>query len=262
MNENLNILITNDDGIHAPGIKYLWESAKDFGEIFIVAPSEEKSGSGMGMTLTSPLRTKAIKWDDNTKAWSVTGTPADCVKLGCSVLLKNSPDLIISGINRGTNAGRNVLYSGTIGGVIEGCFRGIPGIAFSYDDLSNPEYEKCIPYIQLIIKFFLNVKMPKGTIINVNFPKGEIKGIKLAHQGKSYWIEEVDERFHPVIQTYYWMGGKPLSFEESDESDIALLKKGYVAVVPLHVDNMTDHNFFKDHQETFLKVFTSVTDLV
>src|SRR5574338_1188667 len=145
MNKKSHILITNDDGIKAPGIQHLWSALKDFATISIVAPKTEQSGVGLGITIRSALHIEEFAWEELDSCWSVTGTPADCVKMALSVLLPSPPDLIVSGINRGTNAGRTVLYSGTIGGVIEGILRGIPGIAFSSFDMANTEYAQFLP---------------------------------------------------------------------------------------------------------------------
>jgi 5'-nucleotidase len=150
------ILITNDDGIHAPGIMQLYKALKDHADCVIYAPFWEKSGSGLSTTLTKPLQIQNIPWDKNTPAYRINGTPTDCIKLALSVLLNRKPDLIVSGINQGSNAGRTVLYSGTIGAVIEGIHKNIPGIAFSCADLKNPDYSKTEKYIYPIIEYLLN----------------------------------------------------------------------------------------------------------
>ncbi len=175
MNKRPFILITNDDGIAAQGIKHLWNSVKDFADTVIVAPSQEKSGTGLSITWTQPLTILPANWEQTINAWSLTGTPADCVKIACSMLLDRKPDMIISGINRGSNAGRTVLYSGTVGGVIEGALKNIPGIAFSFCDLSFPELDTVKKYIFPIISHFLNNPLPQGTFLNVNFPKTSLE---------------------------------------------------------------------------------------
>ena len=185
------ILLVNDDGIGAPGLKALWEALHDCAEISIIAPATEKSGAGLGITLRKPLLIEAVAWDKATPAWKVTGTPADCVRLGISTILDSIPDLIVSGINRGSNAGKTVLYSGTVGGVIEGTLRGIPGIALSCHDFENPDYGRTKRWISSLVAHLLEHPLPKGTLLNVNFPDTpEILGLKLAKQGQSYWIED------------------------------------------------------------------------
>ncbi|MBM3184535.1 MAG: 5'/3'-nucleotidase SurE, partial [Chlamydiae bacterium] len=164
------LLITNDDGIHAPGLRHLWESVRAFADVAIVAPIMEKSGCGMSITWGKPLRIQSVIWDNETSAWSLNGTPADCVKMALSVLLDRPPQLIISGINRGSNAGRTVLYSGTVGGTIEGALKGIPGIAFSFSDEEVPPLSATQEYIFPLIQYFLEHPLPSETILNVNFP--------------------------------------------------------------------------------------------
>lgn len=245
------ILITNDDGISAPGIKTLWEALKDYGDITIVAPVIDRSGASLGITMRKPLHIEQASWEQNTSAWKVTGTPADCVKLALAVVLEEKPDLVVSGINRGSNAGRTVLYSGTIGGVIEGCMRRIPGIAFSMEEQPPPDYSLAKPYIVPIVKHVLESPLPHGTILNVNFPSENIQGIKLARQGKSYWMDNPDERIHPEGLTYYWLGGRWDDQEEHEESDVFFLRKGYAAAVPIHVDELTDLSIFQARKNSF-----------
>ncbi len=145
MQKKPTLLVTNDDGIMAPGLKYLWEAISSIADVYIVAPSIEQSGVGLAITIRNPIQILPTPWENGARAWTVTGTPADCVRLGMSVLMESPPDLIVSGINRGANSGRNVLYSGTVGGVIEGVLRNIPGIAFSCVDFDNPDYKELSP---------------------------------------------------------------------------------------------------------------------
>lgn len=236
------ILISNDDGINAPGIKHLFDAIKPFADCVVVAPLFEKSGAGLSTTISKPLEIQNAAWEEGTAAYKINGTPADCVKLACSVILKNPPDLIISGINRGCNAGRNVLYSGTIGAVIEGTFRNIPGIAFSCFDLKDTDYENAKKYIFQIVDYVLKNPLEEGSFLNVNFPPSDlpIQGVKLASQGLAYCTENPDRRIHPEGHSYYWMGGKwRFHPKEKEESDISLLQKGYVAAVPIKISELT-----------------------
>lgn len=242
------LLITNDDGIHAPGIKHLWEAVHEFADVAIVAPQFEKSGAGLSITWRKPLNVNEVPWEKNTIAWSVSGTPADCVKMALSAILNRQPNMIISGINRGSNSGRTVLYSGTIGGVIEGILKGIQGIAFSFSDFDQPPIETTKPYIVSVIQHFLQNPLPSGTLLNVNFPfnmKEGAKGFRMARQGKSHWKEAPDRRVHPEGATYYWLGGEWGVHEEDEESNVAFLDKGYVAATPIHVGHMTDEAFYQ-----------------
>lgn len=257
------ILITNDDGINAKGIWHLWRALKDRANITIVAPAIEKSGVGLSLTLRKPLSIQPVTWESKAAAWKINGTPADCVRFGMRMVLKDEkPDLIVSGINRGSNAGRNVLYSGTIGGVIEGSMRDIPGIAFSNAEFDDPSYDHIEPHIFPIVKHILEHPLSSGTILNVNFPVKSLplKGIKLARQGRGLWVEDPDQRIHPDGDTYFWQGGQWSDHDEHDESDVALLKEGYITATPIHVDELTDHDFIQEHKEHFetnLKPFSS-----
>lgn len=256
------LLITNDDGINAVGIKHLWQAVHEFADVAIIAPHTEKSGCGLSITWTKPLHIRPFPWEQNTPAWSLNGTPADCVKMALAVLLERTPDMIISGINRGSNSGRTVLYSGTIGGVIEGALKGIPGIAFSFSDFQDPPLSTTKKYIFPIIQYFLKHPFPQGTLLNVNFPykcKERIKGIKVAKQGKSYWKEAPDRRIHPEGDPYYWLGGAWGAVEEDPLSDVSLLDQGYIAVAPIHVGELTcnpTYEKFKNFSEKDLSILT------
>jgi 5'-nucleotidase len=257
--KKLNVLLVNDDGIHADGLKHLYRGLKGKANLSIVAPISERSGSGLSMTLYKPLKISPTSWDDDVRAWSVTGTPADCIKLALNSLLDTVPDLIVSGINRGSNAGRSVLYSGTIGGVIEGMYRNnIPGIAFSASDYENPGFEKFSPYVYPLIQYYLEHPLPQGSFLNVNFPSAnsEVQGCRMARQGRSFWADNPDKRIHPADgNPYYWLGGKWRSYEEDPESDVALLQQGFITAVPIHVDELTDHGHFNDKKAHFNTLF-------
>lgn len=252
------ILITNDDGIQAPGIKHLWNSLKNDYEVTVVAPHQEQSGVGVSVTIRHPLQLNRLQWN-GIQAYSVTGTPADCVKLALNVILDERPHLIVSGINRGTNSGRNVLYSGTCGGVIEGTMRDIPGIAFSLSDYQDPKFESIERFIPPFLEFVFNKPLPPQTFLNVNFPsvvEGAPKGFKFARQGKEYWGESLDARNHPTEgHTYYWIGARKVQFEENEESDVSWLNKGYVAAVPVNVGDLTENNHLRTHKDLFEKHF-------
>ena len=246
------ILLTNDDGIHAPGLKSLWEALHNQADLYIIAPASERSGAGLSITLTDPLQIQTVAWEKSTPAWKVTGTPVDCIRMGLSTILDSVPDLIVSGVNRGANSGRTVLYSGTIGGVIEGIFRNIPGVAFSCHDFENPNYARTQPWIQKVVSHLLEHPLPKGTLLNVNFPETpEILGLKFAKQGRGYWIEDPEHRLHPEGHSYYWLGGKWNDQEEHEESDVALVQKGYAAAVPILIDQLTHHALFEERKSHF-----------
>jgi 5'-nucleotidase len=247
------ILLVNDDGIFAPGLKHLWRAVVDFADVTIVAPSSERSGAGTSLTLKDPIHIDEVKWESGTPAFKVSGTPADCVRLAASVILDQKPDLILSGINKGSNSGRTLFYSGTVGGVIEGVIRNIPGVAFSSGEFENPNYALAEKHIPAVVRHLLEHPLPAGTLLNVNFPESvdAIKGFKLARQGKGYWMEDPDHRTHPEGHSYYWLGGKWSDHEEEEESDVALLRQGYMTAVPVHIHELTHHAFLESRKAAF-----------
>ena len=250
------ILVTNDDGVYAPGIKHLWKALQDFADVMVVAPASEQSAVSLSITIRRPLRIESVDWPFiDAKVWSVNGTPADCVKLALSVILPSAPHLIVSGINRGSNAGRNVLYSGTVAAVIEGVLHNIPGIAFSFADFLNPDYAAVERYIPLIIRYILENPLPSGTFLNVNFPKERengLKGIRFVKQGKEYWAENPDQREHPTeCSPYYWLGAKLAQFQEDTNSDIVLLREGYATAVPIQISDLTNQLYLEKNRKKF-----------
>jgi 5'-nucleotidase len=254
------IILTNDDGIHAPGIKVLWRvmHEADFADLFIIAPSTERSGSGVSITWDRPLVIQKIEWAEHIFAWSVGGTPADCIKMGERIILGKKPDFIVSGINAGSNAGRNVLHSGTIGACIEGVFRGIPGIALSCEDGDNPNFHVAEKYVVGLVKYALHNPFPAGCFLNVNFPHAaqeDVKGFRLTRQGKGRWAEDPYLHINTEPGPSYWLGGKPEELAEEPDCDIAWLKKGYLTAVPLHVHELTDREELKKRQESFEHYF-------
>lgn len=260
-----HILVTNDDGIHAAGIRHLWKALNHIADLTVVAPASEQSAVGLSITLRNPIQiSKFDDWMQGVSAWAVTGTPADCVKMALNVILDNPPDLIVSGINRGSNAGRNVLYSGTVAAVIEGTLQGIPGIAFSSYDYKHTPYQKAEPYIPKIVEYVLANPLSPGAFLNVNFPsacmEGEIKGVKLVRQGKEYWGEDPEHRQHPAEgHSYYWLGCKLESFQEEEDSDIALLRQGYVTAVPVQISELTDYGHITAHKERFERALLDIS---
>jgi 5'-nucleotidase len=248
------ILITNDDGIYAPGLRSLWKALLNYADLSIVAPAEDTSGAGAGITLKTPLRIDAVPWEQGTRAWKVNGKPADCVKLALGMILSEKPDLIVSGINSGSNSGRTIFCSGTVGGVIEGALRKIPGIAFSCEESDKPDYSTIEQHILSIVQHFIEHPIPVGTLFNVNFPdlSKPLQGYKLARQGQGFWIDSPDQRIHPTEGTpYFWLGGKWEHHEEIDDSDVSLLREGYITVVPIRIDELTHHGMIDSHKEFF-----------
>jgi 5'-nucleotidase len=258
MKEKPNILITNDDGINAPGIRHLWNALNEVANVTIIAPMMEQSATSLSITIRQPLHIEKFKWPQSTSAWQVNGTPADCVKLALSVILETQPDLIVSGINRGTNSGRNILYSGTVAAVIEGVMRNIPGIAFSCRDYKEPDYQITEEYITKIVQYTLQHSLPKGTFLNINFPYKAlpIQGLKLTKHGKEYWMENPNERSHPSEgHSYYWLGAKLATFDEEEDSDISWLNQGYIAAVPVQIGELTDYQHLKKCKNHFEEIY-------
>jgi 5'-nucleotidase len=259
MQNRPKILITNDDGIHAPGIKHLGNALKEFADLTIIAPMIDQSAVSLSITIRQPLNIKKINWHNNIPAWSVTGTPADCVKLGLAVILDKQPDLVVSGINRGTNSGRNVLYSGTVGGTIEAVFHNIPGIAFSCYDYLNPNFLATENHILKIVEYTLKNPLPGGSLLNVNFPSeqhGPLKGIKMTRQGKAYWMEDPDHRKHPSEgHSYYWLGAKLSACIEQEDSDVHWLNQGFATAVPVQVSELTDYRHIEKNKLHFDSLF-------
>jgi len=244
-----NILLINDDGINAKGLWHLWNALKDHYNVTIIAPKSEQSGTGASITLGKPIHAERKSWDKAT-AWEVTGTPADCVRLGMTALLETKPDLIVSGINHGENSGRNVLYSGTIGGTIEGTYRGIESIAFSSLGTTT-NMDLLEKYVSSIVNHFIEHTIPSGTLINVNFPNIEkFKGLRFAHQGMSLMLDE----FKDSDGNYHHLKSRWMDFDEKNESDVHLLNEGFITAVPIKVSSLTDLKHFSDHRLKFDKL--------
>ncbi len=235
----MHILICNDDGIHAPGIAALVEAARDLGDITVVAPEAEQSAVGHAITIASPLKVSRAKRNGEFFGHAVSGTPADCVKLAVSELLPTPPDLILSGINLGANAGISVLYSGTVSGATEGTILGFPSIAFSLCTFVEPRWDTAIRVARNVTARFADLNLPADSLLNVNIPNlpyEELKGFAIAPVGKSRWVEEFDARTDPRGNDYYWMDGVLKLFDDTGDSDVARLREGYVTLTPLHID--------------------------
>ena len=240
------ILVCNDDGIFSPGIKALAEVADEFGDVEIVAPDRQQSAVGHAITVSTPLRARPFLIDNRFSGQAVTGTPADSVKLAHNQLLNRKPDLVVSGINHGSNAGINILYSGTVSAATEGTILGYPSIAFSCTDYKeNADLAGCQDAARKVIGYVLNHGLPKGVTLNVNAPAGELKGIKWARQANSRYVEEFEGRVDPQNRSYYWMTGKFQLLDEDDQNDIAILDKGFASVTPIQYD-LTAYSLMND----------------
>lgn len=243
------ILVTNDDGITAPGIRALIEVMSTIGDVFVVAPDSPQSGMGHAITLDAMLFAQNIKISDGPQQeYSCSGTPADCVKIAIRELLPRTPDLCVSGINHGSNSAINVIYSGTMSAAIEAGIEGIPAIGFSLLDYGwDANFEASKPFVKNIAKNALESGLPKGVVLNVNIPnanKEDIKGIKICRQAKSNWVESFDKRKNPQGKDYYWLSGKFVNLDNGEDTDEWALENGYVSVVPVQFD-LTAHHFIQ-----------------
>ena len=236
------ILVTNDDGISAPGIRNLIRIMNDFGEVVVVAPDKPQSGMGHAITIEATLRCDKVVIDKGHQIeYACSGTPVDCVKLAVNKLLDRKPDLCVSGINHGSNSSINVIYSGTMSAAVEGALEGIPSIGFSLLDFSpNADFTEAENYIKKITKSILKNGMDRGVCLNVNFPKmvdvKPIKGIKVCRQANANWEEEFEERKDPKGRTYYWLTGKFVNYDKGTDTDEWALANHFVSVVPVQFD--------------------------
>ncbi len=235
------ILVTNDDGITAPGIQTLVSIAKQLGDVIVVAPDSPQSGKGHAITVNNTLYLNKISENE----YSCSGTPVDCVKMAVHEILKRKPDLCISGINHGSNSSINVIYSGTMSAAVEAGIEGIPAIGFSLCDFSwNADFEPTKEYVKKIISSVLENNLPKGIVLNVNFPKlpsSEIKGVKVCRQANAMWIERFDKRQTPYGKDYYWLTGEFVNKDKGEDTDEWALANGYVSLVPVQFDLTAHH---------------------
>ncbi|WP_166922831.1 5'/3'-nucleotidase SurE [Flavobacterium poyangense] len=241
------ILVTNDDGILAPGIRALISVMETIGEVLVVAPDKPQSAMGHAITINNTLYLDKIsKENADITEYSCSGTPVDCVKLAVNEILKRKPDLCVSGINHGSNSSINVIYSGTMSAAVEAGIEGIPAIGFSLLDYDwNADFEPIKSFIKKITLETLANKLPEGVVLNVNFPKlkeNEIKGIKVCRQAKALWVEKFDKRKTPFGKDYYWLSGKFVNEDKGEDTDEWALENGYISVVPVQFDLTAHHS--------------------
>ena len=235
------ILITNDDGITAPGIRNLVEAVKDIGKIVVVAPDKAQSGMGHAITIGQPLRMTKMDTFGDIEAWQTSGTPVDCVKLAVDKILHGKPDLCLSGINHGANHSINVIYSGTMSAAMEASIESIPSIGFSLLDYSyEADFTAARHFVRMIVSSLLTQKkLDKHLLLNVNIPsipKELIKGVKVCRQAYAKYEEDFEERKDPHGKRYYWLTGEFINFDKGKDTDVWALKKNYVSVVPVQFD--------------------------
>lgn len=246
------ILVCNDDGIFSPGIKALAEVADEFGDVEIIAPDRQQSAVGHAVTVSTPLRSRSFRIDGRFNGQAVTGTPADSIKLAHDQLLKRKPDLVVSGINHGSNAGINILYSGTVSAATEGTILGYPSIAISCTDYDeDTDLSGARDAARKVIGYVLSEGLPKGITLNLNVPAGPLQGIKWARQANSRYVEEFEGRVDPNNRSYYWMTGRLQLLDEGEDLDINVIKKGYASLTPIQYD-MTAYNLLKEVEDISL----------
>jgi 5'-nucleotidase len=256
MNERPLILVTNDDGITAKGIKSLVEAVRPLGDVLVVAPDKPQSGMGHAITIHSPLRLEKSNQFEGVRSYTCSGTPVDCVKLAIYEVLKKRPTLLVSGINHGSNAATNILYSGTMSAAVEGAIESIPSIGFSLlDHDADADFEASIHFARKISQLVLKNGIPKGTCLNVNIPKGKldkINGIKISRQGNAFWEDSFDKRTDPFGSEYFWLSGNFTVTDQGQDTDMWALDNNYVSVVPSQFD-MTAHHMIASLNEWNLK---------
>jgi len=250
-----SILITNDDGIYAPGILQLYKSLKEIGSVTVVAPLIEKSAVGHAITISDPLRVIEVERDGMFFGFAVNGTPADCVKLGIQCILKNKPDLVVSGINLGPNTATNIIYSGTVSAAAEAVIMGIPAMAVSLTSFTSKDFSYAGKIAVQIALGILKNGLPEETLLNVNVPavpENEINDIIVTRQGKGRYQEAFDKRTDPNNRTYYWLTGKRMLLDKDQDVDDLAAMNNNVSVTPIHYD-LTNYDFLKELTKWNLK---------
>jgi 5'-nucleotidase len=251
------ILLTNDDGLYAAGLKTLFEVMEEFGKVVLISTAESMSGMSQALTVKTPLRVKLLEETGKHRIYQINGTPTDSIKLAVNQLIERTPDFVVAGINHGANASVSVLYSGTMAATLEGCLYGICSVGFSLNSFSPAaDFSVCKKYIRIVMKNLLAEPFPPGVCLNVNIPavsSEEIKGIRICRQSKGNWKEEFEKRKDPMGKTYYWLTGVFQNHEpESEDTDEWALANNYVSLVPVTVD-MTAHGYLNKLRERFDK---------
>ena len=243
----MKILVTNDDGIYSSGISALVDALKEIAEVIVVAPSEEQSAVGHGITMKYPLRVTKYFKNGNFFGYAVEGTPADCVKMGIRNIMGESPDLVISGINHGSNTAINIIYSGTVSAAREASIMDVPAIAISITSHDAKDFRYAGKIAKMLALKVKEHDLPNGTLLNVNvpnFPEEEIAGILVTEQSKAKWDDIYEKRTDPFGKDYYWLTGKLVEVENEKQSDQLAIKNKFVSVNPIHFD-LTDYETFK-----------------
>jgi 5'-nucleotidase len=235
----MKILLTNDDGIHADGIYRLKQVLDNIAEVIVVAPDTERSAVGHAITISDPLRVTEVEKDGKFFGYAVNGMPADCVKIGISALLKEKPDMVVSGINQGPNTATNIIYSGTVSAAAEGVIMGIPSLALSLASFTVREFDYACKLAKQLVQKIYEHGLPEGTLLNVNVPalkEDHIEGIVITRQGKGRYEEFFDKRIDPFKRTYYWLSGKRMMLDSENDIDDVVVLQNKVSITPICYD--------------------------
>lgn len=237
--KRLQILLTNDDGIHAPGLAALHRALRDYHDLWVVAPETEMSAVGHAITLKTPLRVQEIETDGGVCGYAVAGTPADCVKIGLQELVDRRPDVILSGINLGANVGVNILYSGTVSAATEGAFLGLPAVAVSLNTRNDPDFTIAARFSRSLLRFMMRNPLRRGAALNVNvpaLPAERIRGVSFTRQGTTRLEEYFERRTDPRGNIYYWLAGEKFVENGRPNTDTAALNEQKITITPIHYD--------------------------
>jgi 5'-nucleotidase len=249
----MKILLTNDDGIHARGIHALINELNSLAEIYVVSPDRERSGTGHSITVYEPIKVKPMELAGAKCSWTVGGTPVDCVKLALARLIKENIDLVVSGINHGSNMGTDVLYSGTVSAAAEGVILGCPALAVSLDSMEiNADFNHTAKFTRRVIEKVMEMKLSRETLLNVNVPAlapENIKGVRITRLGVRNYDNLFDERQDPRGNTYFWLGGGVVIEEQEPDSDVAAVQDGYISITPIRLD-LTDYGLIEEYRQT------------
>ncbi|MBR1769301.1 MAG: 5'/3'-nucleotidase SurE [Bacteroidales bacterium] len=245
------IFVTNDDGYLSEGIRLLENILRPLGRVVVVAPQKEMSGQSHSITVGKPLKLTCIRKEEFFEEYALEGTPVDCVKMAFDKVLHRKPDFLFAGINHGSNVSINTIYSGTMAAVMEGCSEGVPSVGFSLcndDKKSNMNF--CLPFAEKIAKDVIANSLPEDVCLNVNFPDGEIKGIRVGHQAKGYWSEDFKVSEKEGEKSIFWLGGEYNCMDSSPEADWNIIYKDYASIVPMQVD-FTAYKVLNSMKERF-----------
>ena len=234
------ILITNDDSVCAKGLQVLIESVREYGDVVVMSTELNASGKSHALTTNQPLRVRKVREDDGLEVYACNGTPVDCVKLAEAFFCERRPNLVLSGINHGSNASINVIYSGTMGAVVEAAINGMPAVGFSLlNHDADADFSACVPIVKTIVKEVLENGLPDRLSLNVNIPNlaiSQIKGVRVCREAKAYWADSYEKRIDPMGKDYYWLTGNFICNDKTEDTDIWALDNGYVSIVPTRPD--------------------------